>query len=999
MYTTSAPKATFPPPISRPAASDPPSSTELTNSYHANGISSFASYSTQATDILRQSTQHKVRHSSSNDTFEVKLSNTSGAASTSTIIAPISQRTFSSPASIGQDSAVMNETLNVIDEHITHLNTPRSSVQNEKTVANDSASEYSSYQENRLSYINGNETDEEEHNMPTQDEVRKWSPEQMARYLADLGVEKRHCDVFKEQEISGEVLMELDQESIFLKDFDLGPVGRRLRTWHKIKAFQQDLRNSSAAKATSDYSSSEQQTVLPRIPNLNEGQSVPSIARQLTQRSTPQPPPASSDTTIMSYAVAAPITSEVVKPSAAASRDFGQSKRHSSAEVRGSVSSQISQEPNKFHANRFNNSSHQKQPSFDRNWTMAGSPPSLTQSNSPSAINTDFSHADKVPVQIHSAEPASSQFAVSDLDRGYFSGGEADNRRSRKLLRKKDEASQSRNSSISRETRRRSLMPNASKAHGRIGSVDSMHDSVARRIAPAAKTYFSDSRKNRRAASGPELTKPAHKSQELSPHMMKSAYADATSLDAVATSPRIPESESSSLGQSTPSVTQSPSIASRLRSIGLKSLTDAVSGSEKSTVAGSDLNVSPGRDISTHSPLTGSSTPSATYGQHDLVNSELSKSSAKDASPVLQRSSGATRRTSKKSSSGHNSVLLKKSPQEQIEGSDFHGWMKKKSSNLMTTWKPRLFVLRGSRLSYYYTEDDKEEKGLIDISSHRVLPANNERLTGLHASLTGVSSPTSPSSVQSATNSPVSPNSKEVSSKQNQNGIFIFKLVPPRGGLSRAVNFTKATVHYFAVESIEIGRLWMAALMKVTINRDESTPVVTTYQQQTMSLAEARATRQRPPALMNLDEETASSNEESSWGLAIRGYGHDRQSPPRNDEIDAERILSKSVTPTSPFDARAASIDKQRDSDSIRPLAKTYKTGTSSVYDDTSSHTSIGRRRDTISTGVAGSPPPSATDSIMSSWNTEGKIGLPHVRRRTLSDDSTWSDKYNVNFK
>ena len=54
--------------------------------------------------------------------------------------------------------------------------------------------------------------------------------------------------------------------------------------------------------------------------------------------------------------------------------------------------------------------------------------------------------------------------------------------------------------------------------------------------------------------------------------------------------------------------------------------------------------------------------------------------------------------------------------------------------------------------------------------------------------------------------------------------------------MSRAVNFTKPTVHYFAVPSVEVGRLWMAALMKATIGRDDSVQVVTTYQQKTISL-------------------------------------------------------------------------------------------------------------------------------------------------------------------
>lgn len=87
--------------------------------------------------------------------------------------------------------------------------------------------------------------------------------------------------------------------------------------------------------------------------------------------------------------------------------------------------------------------------------------------------------------------------------------------------------------------------------------------------------------------------------------------------------------------------------------------------------------------------------------------------------------------------------------------------------------------------------------------------------------------------------------------------MFIFKLVPPRAGLSRAVNFTKPTVHYFAVPNIKQGRLWMAALMKATIDRDDMQPVTTTYQQKTISLQKARQMRHRPPALMNLDEATA----------------------------------------------------------------------------------------------------------------------------------------------
>lgn len=181
-----------------------------------------------------------------------------------------------------------------------------------------------------------------------------------------------------------------------------------------------------------------------------------------------------------------------------------------------------------------------------------------------------------------------------------------------------------------------------------------------------------------------------------------------------------------------------------------------------------------------------------------------------------------------------------------MKNADYSGWMKKKSSNLMTTWKPRLFVLKGRRLAYYYSEDDTQEKGLIDISFHRVLPADNEKLTGLHATLTGAGSTAAPAtSVLPGSNEPLD---------KGDDAMFIFKLVPPRAGLSRAVTFTKPTVHYFAVPNLQQGRLWMAALVKATIDRDDSQPITTTYQQKTISLAKARAMRHRPPALMNLDE-------------------------------------------------------------------------------------------------------------------------------------------------
>lgn len=195
----------------------------------------------------------------------------------------------------------------------------------------------------------------------------------------------------------------------------------------------------------------------------------------------------------------------------------------------------------------------------------------------------------------------------------------------------------------------------------------------------------------------------------------------------------------------------------------------------------------------------------------------------------------------------------------------------------MTTWKPRLFILRGRRLSYYYSDKDTQERGLIDISSHRVLPADHDILTGFHATVTGAkSSPVSPATAHTPTLAAKDAAAQPESTLQKpvSDSMFIFKLVPPRSGLSRAVNFTKPTIHYFAVDNITQGRLWMAALMKATIDRDETKPITTTYQQKTISLAKARAMRHRPPALMNLDEKAEGLEEgakSDETGLNIQG--------------------------------------------------------------------------------------------------------------------------------
>ncbi|KAF2661873.1 polarized growth protein-like protein Boi2 [Lophiostoma macrostomum CBS 122681] len=794
-------------------------------------------------------------------------------------------------------SPVMHETLSVIDEHITDMSTPRHSIVSKDLRGNDSGSEYSSH--HRLSYINGQETEDEENNLHTEAEVTSWSPERVAEYLEDVGVEKKHCEIFKEQEINGEVLLGMDQATIFLKEFELGPVGPRLRTWLKIKALQQEVKTvRDAPKAvTPSLDGSEDPAadpvrnratsmgaVLPRIPSLREGQGAKASARQTMPRanstaghSTPPAPIFEGASPLMHGTSIPPLPGTPTRPSAASVRSLNHNRRHSSIDYAVNP-------PTPGKPTHSASTSHKKVPSFDRNWSMGSplKPSQSTDSKRPSSSNHMHSASTETGTFDNAnSVPGMSSTFVTDLDRGYFSGGEVDNRKARNVLRKKESPSHSRNPSFSTESGRRAAY---NRRHSRIGSTDSNAESVSP-VSPAMKAYYGSSIKSKRSSSAFDFVRPLKSTSEIAPAITKLDYGDSPSIDAIANSPHVPASETSSQGRASPSPAAAQShsfFGKKSRSTGLRAISDAITGTERAQVNAGDMTSSPIKELPVQSPTrTGSSTPSGTSvsKSFDFENPEINK----------RLTSGSTSTSGRRKSKKHGTSAYTRgretiTPQEAMVGCDYSGWMKKKSSSLMTTWKTRLFVLRGRRLSYFYTEYDTEEKGLIDISSHRVLPANNERITGFHATITRASStPTSPQNATIPT--AASTDSANNVVEEDVSGMFIFKLVPPRAGLQKGVQFTKPIVHYFAVDSLQLGRLWMAALMKATIDRDDSLSVTTTYQQKTISLEKARAMRQRPPALMDDEEDEGASSgkkskesiqedvipEEDEKGLAISG--------------------------------------------------------------------------------------------------------------------------------
>ncbi len=788
----------------------------------------------------------------------------------------------------GEDSPVMHETLSVIDEHITDLSTPRQSLQPPQRIPEDSESDYSSHLD-RLSFLAGPETDAEENGSLTQEEVLTWDQNQTATHLRSLGVDPRHCDIFEEQEITGEVLLDMDASFLQMKEFDFGVMGKRLKTWHKIRDFQRDVRGRKSSQTSSLRPSTSIDnlghspprvtsgtTILPRIPSLSENQPLkirqsqhahPAAGRASLPASLQTQNPNGTQRTGMTTATP-PLAwrssmgpESPVRAAASQNRDAGHSRRHSSIDFTRQPDLQLSST-----STGTASTPNRQKSSFDRDWPSVDTTPPSTNvrssvGRSPSVRSTVLKRLGSLDMSANSALFADSPNL--DLDRGYFSGNEVDNRKARNVLRKSTSTpTHSRQSSVLDEPPKVMSSP---KRHSRLSSVDSSRD-PGPLVTPASKAYHSSKYKGRFRSASARGPMPKLSHGGSSPTV--------TNLEDEAR-PSIPS------GAGTSKMTI-PAKARKL--MGLRAASEAVTDTEKASASSPNIVTESLEESPVASP-EGSHTPSMTGQSAEVDNTDTSSRGTEHPGNVLGgRSSQRPRPKTKHQTSAYAKGLLKITPDEARKQCDHSGWMKKKSSSIVTTFKPRLFILRGRRLSYYYSENDNEERGIIDISGHKVLVANSDPMATLHATLTGAKA------------SPISVDTTSETLPTTAQPLFYFKLVPPKAGMSRAVQFTKPTVHYFQVDTAAEGRKWMGEIMKATIDHD-LTGFETTNKQKTISLAKARARKERPPAL----KETGNATEEDlqkkkrktkESGLNIKGVGFGG-SDPAVDKSNVENVEPK----------------------------------------------------------------------------------------------------------
>ncbi|GAA6063545.1 hypothetical protein JCM10212_002657, partial [Sporobolomyces blumeae] len=134
---------------------------------------------------------------------------------------------------------------------------------------------------------------------------------------------------------------------------------------------------------------------------------------------------------------------------------------------------------------------------------------------------------------------------------------------------------------------------------------------------------------------------------------------------------------------------------------------------------------------------------------------------------------------------------------DKLGRADHCGWMRKKGEKY-NTWKQRFFVLKGVHLYYLKSEQERRAKGVINLSGYRVISD-----ASIHA------------------------------------GEYGFKIV----------HDTERTHYFSAAEQITI-RTWMKEIMKATILRDYSAPVVSSCDVEVLSLdvAQTMNPRPRPPS-------------------------------------------------------------------------------------------------------------------------------------------------------
>ena len=644
--------------------------------------------------------------------------------------------------------------------------------------------------------------------------ARNWTPEEVTEYFIQAGFDVESASRFKQHKISGKILFEL--ELSHLKELDVNSFGTRFEMFKEISALKEASEMASdssrqhgralmpAAEVEQPFSKGQSQTISQSVDELAMRKENAMVTPQNRQSSVFINGKATTERdgqTVLS----SPMDSKVTDPEIFASPRRAPKPPSYPSPAQPPKSPMVNRLASPLHAeDRSSQSPYHNIASHDSSEHLSGTPTSRTPYQratrsgafspySSRAIKEESDIADKrssviysppgeteeteVPKATLTSDESHEQEVVGSRD---IPGGENQDESNKKDLLKPDDDDDSSSdrptSSIYATSSDHSMADdnviiNAGKNESskRKSSVPKRSSSILSYLTPSKET-------------------PADRSLSVNTDVTKSNSLKVKKKGSSITSP-FRQQFTENAGRASPT----------------------------SPLAGESAIASPIEPPKTSKPVNDKRRSVSARETHpddtvkDIMGDEHGKRSVSEAVKPKKLHALKTKAPLKKqTTSAFMEGLRNISVEDAMKTADYSGWMSKKGSGTMSTWKNRFFTLHGTRLSYFSSTADTRERGLIDITAHRVVPAReDDRFVSLYAASTG-------------------------------KGRYCFKLIPPAPGSKKGLTFTQPKIHYFAVDTKEEMRGWMATLIKTTIDIDKSVPVISSYSTPTVSLKKAK---------------------------------------------------------------------------------------------------------------------------------------------------------------
>lgn len=749
----------------------------------------------------------------------------------------------------------VHDTLTDIDEAISEITSSNPSYDNiipSKSNATLSSLNQQQHYISNIQNLNGSSSALERF------DVMSWTPTDVRDYFLSLNYEPSVCECFVRHQITGPILLELDLA--YLKEIDIPSFGTRFQISKNIKALNSLLKSNQNASKNSDHNSNNYEQQSP-----TDGSS---ISYQISQPEQLQssyaidsPPPNSTNSQIASnpQGLASPPSfkrqsilrtakdNEYLNSYLHQQKEYSPKRQSKNSDDSGLLdfplkNDSINNSPTKQLSSSNNNSrknSHKKDASFDPNWTVKSASKQVVEKKEAEASAFGKERASKTKSDPPNAQMKHGRFrasTISTTDQYYHdnrssvdsnppaipslddmsykvamlsNGGNTISGNNRLSM------SSGKNSSSVEETRRRhggshSRQTSADTIRGTSGVSGSSEPSAG----DASSTLYS-SHKHSRSVSSFGLSDFKYLNKfptddsfvENTVQDEHQIYRRPSSLLSVILTggDALNKANSDDGSASNSPISKKEAVAAVLGSSSTNNDSAIYEEDENEYHKGDETELKTTKDKRVSTDPTAS-----TMNEGNEPRESSSKSFMKKKSLRSSSSHSNLRKAGKKKTSAFMEGIQNITPTEAAKNADFSGWMNKRGSVAVGTWKARFFTLKGTRLSYFSSFSDTKEKGLIDITSHRVVPVGEEdKFVAIYAASVGA-------------------------------GRHCFKLVPPSPGSRKGVTFTVPKVHYFAVDSREEMRNWINALMKATIDRDDSVPVVSSCATPTVSLAKAR---------------------------------------------------------------------------------------------------------------------------------------------------------------